>query len=96
MSRSHKRADVFECPHCGADVPVGAKVCRECGSDAGTGWQSSEEVDYRSTEVPQGYGPDDENTVSERRSPWMVVVAIVVVIALLCWVALSGLITFGG
>ena len=27
-----------ECPHCGADLPPKARVCRECGSDEQTGW----------------------------------------------------------
>ena len=26
------------CPNCGAEVPRGAKVCPECGSDEQTGW----------------------------------------------------------
>lgn len=30
--------DWFVCPHCGADVLRGAKSCKECGSDAETGW----------------------------------------------------------
>ena len=30
--------DSFVCPHCGADVPVGAKFCRECGADEEVGW----------------------------------------------------------
>ena len=89
MRRSHKRVDMFECPHCGADVPVGAKVCRECGSDAGTGWQSSEEVDYQSTELPQGYGEGDENVVSERRSPWVAVTALILALAMICWLVFA-------
>ena len=40
-----KKRATFECPNCGADVPVSAVVCRECGSDAETGWKSSEEID---------------------------------------------------
>lgn len=28
----------FECPHCGEDVMVGAKVCRECGASDESGW----------------------------------------------------------
>jgi hypothetical protein len=52
--------ETFECPNCGADVYVGAKVCRECGSDASTGWRSSEEIDYQSIDIPDGYGPDDD------------------------------------
>ncbi len=26
------------CPHCGAALPHGARVCPECGSDETTGW----------------------------------------------------------
>lgn len=37
MTRKRKR-EFFTCPHCGADVPVGARVCRACGSDEETGW----------------------------------------------------------
>ena len=57
-----RKRDYFECPNCGAGVPVGAKVCRECGSDDSTGWQSSEEIDYQSIGIPDGYGPDDEES----------------------------------
>ena len=52
--------ETFECPNCGADVPVGKKGCRECGSDASTGWMDSEEIDYQSIDIPDGYGPTDE------------------------------------
>lgn len=58
---SSKR-EFFECPNCGADVRVGAKVCRACGSDASTGWKSSEEIDYQSIDIPDGYGPEDEES----------------------------------
>lgn len=37
-------ARTFECPHCGADVPVGARSCPVCGSDEETGW--SDAADY--------------------------------------------------
>jgi hypothetical protein len=80
---------LFECPHCGADVAVGAKVCRECGSDADTGWQPAEEVDYQSTELPQGYGAGDESTVSGRRRPWVAVVALLLALAMICWLVFA-------
>lgn len=32
----------FECPHCGEDVPVGAKVCRECGASDDAGWNDDD------------------------------------------------------
>lgn len=57
-----RRKPSFECPHCGADVPAGRAVCRECGSDARTGWLDDEEIDYQSLDIPQGWGPDQEPT----------------------------------
>ena len=38
------------CPHCGAEVPPGAKACPECGSDELTGW--SEEARYDDLNLP--------------------------------------------
>lgn len=82
------RREIFECPHCGADVPIGSKVCRECGSDARTGWQDSQEIDYQQVEIPDGYGPDDHGsgTVSGRPRRWLVVTALVVAAALAAWI----------
>lgn len=31
----------FTCPNCGADVPIKAKACPECGSDQETGWSEA-------------------------------------------------------
>lgn len=46
---SFERAtEYFPCPHCGADVEVTAKFCRECGADDKVGWSDS-------------YSTDDEN-----------------------------------
>lgn len=33
--------DGFDCPHCGADVPRGAKRCRHCGASEDCGWEES-------------------------------------------------------
>ena len=38
------------CPHCGADVPQGAKACPACGADENTGW--SEEACAGSLNLP--------------------------------------------
>lgn len=46
------------CPHCGAPVRRGARACRECGSDARTGW--SDEADLPGLELPTGYGVEDD------------------------------------
>ncbi len=81
------RREIFECPHCGADVPLGSKVCRECGSDAATGWQDGQEIDYQSIEIPDGYGEDEHasGTTSTRPRLWIVVTALVVAAALVFW-----------
>ncbi len=33
------------CPHCGAEVPDGARACPECGSDEQTGWSERAHAD---------------------------------------------------
>jgi hypothetical protein len=89
----HKpRREIFECPHCGADVPINSKVCRECGSDADTGWQSSEEIDYQSLDLPDGYADSPSHPGGPLRSGlplWIVLTAIAVALALLAMI-LSG------
>jgi ribosomal protein L40E len=46
------------CPHCGAEVPPGAKVCPECGSDERTGW--SEKAHYDNLNLPdENFDYDD-------------------------------------
>jgi hypothetical protein len=43
MARA-KRRDYFVCPHCGAEVPSGARACPECGSDERTGWSQDADL----------------------------------------------------
>ncbi|MFN0206854.1 MAG: zinc-ribbon domain-containing protein [Planctomycetota bacterium] len=45
------------CPHCGSNVRQNAKFCRECGSDARTGWARDAETD--SLELPDREFTDD-------------------------------------
>jgi len=81
-AKKKPRREIFECGHCGADVPVGSPVCRECGSDASTGWLASQEIDYASVEIPDGYAETTTGTAAPRRL-WIALVAIVVALALL-------------
>ena len=74
---------MFECPHCGADVVIGAKVCKMCGSDAETGWQSEAEIDYQSVDIPEGWGPGDERPAAGQKRWWVAAVAILVAVLLL-------------
>ncbi|MBX3464087.1 MAG: hypothetical protein KF830_13015 [Planctomycetes bacterium] len=82
--RPESRRERFACPHCGAEVAAGRAVCRECGSDAATGWLAAQEVDYRSVEIPDGYGPGDDGSggVGAGLPRWLVVTALVVVAAM--------------
>jgi hypothetical protein len=73
----------FECPHCGADVFVGSAVCRECGSDASTGWQPAEDLDYQQLDLPDGWRDPDarsEQLPPVRTATWVRVVALLVVV----------------
>ncbi len=46
------------CPHCGAELPEGAKSCPECGSDEQTGW--SEQATASGLDLPdQKFDYDD-------------------------------------
>jgi hypothetical protein len=57
----------FICPHCGADVPVGAAACPECGSDHETGW--SDEAEYNRLFQSPTYDDEPERG-SERSRAW--------------------------
>ncbi|MCK5941397.1 MAG: hypothetical protein KAI24_05455 [Planctomycetes bacterium] len=85
-----RRRETFECPNCGAEVAVGRKACRECGSDDLTGWQSSEEIDYQSIDIPDGYGPDDEAESPRGRPLVFTIVAIVLAVAFAVWATMGG------
>ena len=89
MTRQKLRREAFECPNCGADVPVGRKACPECGSDDRTGWQGAEEIEYQGLDLPPGYSVDPEHpgNVIERRklSPWLIAVVVLTVLAFGLW-----------
>lgn len=91
---SHKLPrEFFECPNCGADVPVGRRACPECGSDDRTGWQSSAEVDYQGVELPEGYSVDPEHpggvVQQRRRSPLVVLLVLLAALGMLLWAILG-------
>lgn len=78
----------FECPHCSAPVAAGAKVCRECGSDAGTGWQDPAELEYASVDLPDGYRDSGDGALRDELPPartprWVVVTALLTALALI-------------
>jgi hypothetical protein len=75
-----RRARGFEeCPHCGARFRAGRPACPECGSDARTGWQSAEEIDYQSLDLP---GPDGAPAPARGLPRWMVWAAVLALVGL--------------
>jgi RNA polymerase subunit RPABC4/transcription elongation factor Spt4 len=74
------------CPHCGAEVPRGAKACPECGADEKTGW--SEQARASGLDLPDEKFDYDEFVQREfgAKSPvprgihwfwWLVALALV-------------------
>jgi hypothetical protein len=79
--RRRKVRRTFVCPNCGAEVLVGAAACRECGSDASTGW--SEDTLYDGLDLPDpGYGPE-EPARPPSRVPWRAVWVLMLVLFVL-------------
>ena len=62
-----KPDDLIPCPHCGESLLPTATSCRECGSDAKTGWLDGSEQDYLSVELPE-----DDEVVSAPQARGMV------------------------
>ena len=87
----------FACPHCGAKVRRDAASCRECGSDAETGWSDdkpwdadggyAEDDDFDYDEYVRNEFPDDGEP--RRLTPWQwtvtAIIALLVIAVLLFW-----------
>ncbi|GAB4152765.1 MAG: hypothetical protein Fur0037_21600 [Planctomycetota bacterium] len=87
------RREIFECPNCGADVPIGRRACPECGSDENTGWQDAEQIEYKGLDLPEGYSVDPEHpgrsVERHRPSPIVVLLALLAAGSIL-WLAIRG------
>src|SRR5207245_2604978 len=55
--KQQKNDDYFICPCCGAEVKIGAVVCKECGASDESGWEEDYSWD---DELPTGYSSDDD------------------------------------
>lgn len=81
------------CPHCGADLPDGAEVCRECGSDGTTGWSEQarndslglpdENFDYADF-VKREFGEEKIKRRGLRWFWWVVAVLLLLVFLIAC------------
>ena len=78
----------FNCPQCGYAVRAGRTSCPACGSDAETGWRSSEDVDYLSADIPddepldEGRNGASHNSTVARLGVILLVVLLVVAISI--------------
>lgn len=43
--------DYWNCPNCGAELKIKAKVCRECGADDFAGWNTEEDYSHAFPEM---------------------------------------------
>jgi hypothetical protein len=73
-------SDYFNCPNCGAEVPIKAKSCPDCGSDEKTGW--SEDTMYDGLDLPALEESDMQTKTSMFQSKIMYyIVAILTIVA---------------
>jgi hypothetical protein len=100
---ARKRARTFACPNCGFAVRRGALACPECGSDAERGWSEDadlwcedlpagygedEDFDYEEALREEGLLPTGGLSRRQRRQRAVQLVAAVLVVVLLIWLAL--------
>ena len=92
--RTRQEPEYFVCPHCGAQVDVRATSCRECGSDAETGWSEEaddsfdggdfgDDDDFDYDDFVRREFPDQAGPAPERQTivGWL----IAAVVVLICW-----------
>ncbi|MBK9384565.1 MAG: hypothetical protein IPN34_07070 [Planctomycetes bacterium] len=80
-------------------MPARARACRECGSDAETGWRDEEELFLQSIELPEFDEEDYRAAVGElrgrpgastRKPRWVIWVAWILLVALVLLFVLAG------
>ena len=73
-------SDYFDCPNCGAEVPIKAKSCPDCGSDVNTGW--SEDTMHDGLDLPALDESDTQTKTSMLQSKVLYfIVAILTIVA---------------
>ena len=71
-----------ECANCGADIPLNARACPECGADERTGWR--ETSIYDGLDLPAD--ESDENAPAARKPAgvfWLLVGAGLLIVLIL-------------
>ncbi len=76
-------SDYFVCPNCGAEVPIKALACPECGSDEKTGW--SEDTMYDSLDLPEFEEARKKPSTSVFQNKYFLYVVAIVTILVFIW-----------
>ena len=73
---------MFVCPNCGELLPDDAKSCPYCGSDEETGWKP--DAEFESLELPEEEppGPTTHTGLSTAFSVFLLVVAVLGIVAI--------------
>ncbi|MHC4268304.1 MAG: zinc-ribbon domain-containing protein [Planctomycetota bacterium] len=76
-------SDYFCCPNCGAEVPIKAKSCPDCGSDENTGW--SDETIYDGLDLNEYDESDEKPKASLFQNKNFLYIVIIVTILVFIW-----------
>lgn len=71
-------SEYFDCPNCGAEVPIKAKSCPDCGSDEKTGW--SEDTMYDGLDLPVFGESETQEKTSILQSKFMYFIVVILTI----------------
>jgi uncharacterized membrane protein YvbJ len=76
-------SDYFICPNCGAEVPVRALSCPECGSDEKTGW--SEDTMYDGLDLPAFEETRNNSSKSLFQNKFLLYIVAIVTLLVFIW-----------
>ena len=90
MSKN-RAEEFFPCPHCGADVSVSAKFCRDCGADEESGWSDQVDGDYGDDDSGDDFDYDEfvRREFPDQAQPAPKNLGLILVVILLCLGMLS-------
>jgi len=83
--RTNRAEEFFPCPHCGSEVLVSAKFCRECGADESSGWSDHVDDDY-DDEMEDDFDYDEfvRREFPDQAQPATKNMGLIVIVILLC------------
>ena len=77
-------SNYFICPNCGAEVPIKALSCPECGSDEKTGW--SEDTMYDGLDLPEVEESETRTTTSLFQNKYFLYIVAILALMAFLWI----------